>query len=126
MKDMSKEIKVRFHLQRGVNYMKWQVRNGNNVSYYNPEEFSLQLFDCQLINKPNVAKKIYEGSHKTVCAWILCKKIVILEHVDYDSENELRFNPRITPNWIHDNNNVDSNSYDEIVTVKNKVYFKTK
>ena len=70
--------RVRFHLGRGANYMKWQVRDSNGgVRYYDPESVRQVMLNAKLHNRPNVAKKICEGANKTVCAWVECELSLI-------------------------------------------------
>mgnify|MGYP005687380891 CR=1 FL=1 len=78
-------FQVRFHLGKGANYMCWQVKDfglnpaANNgrgdIDYYAPSNVSLELTNCTLKNSPTTARKIYEGNHKTVCAWVECDMV---------------------------------------------------
>ena len=55
--------KVRFHLGRGKNFMKWQVTSNLNtgdgtgakhvVSYVNPQENQLAMLGCKLSLQPS-------------------------------------------------------------------------
>ena len=71
---MAKKIKVRFNLGKGKNYMKWKLQFPTHSEYYSPSEYNLAMFGCTLKNSKTTAKKIHDGAHKTVCAWILCDK----------------------------------------------------
>jgi hypothetical protein len=105
-----KRIKVRFHLGKGKNFMKWQITHADgNKSYHEPTEVQLILTDCQLKNSVKVAKKIFEGGEKVVCAWVLCEGIVIRKAVPFgvDSDMRVKYNPRVTPNWVLDGVVVD-------------------
>ena len=65
-----KRYRVRFHLAKGDNYMKWQVfdRQSNTKDYIDPDSKSIVMLECELGNHPTTAKKIYNGENKTVCA----------------------------------------------------------
>jgi hypothetical protein len=106
-----KRIKVRFNLGRGINYMKWKVQYPNGVvEYHSPSEVQLILKDCQLRNHKGVAKKIFDGANKTVCAWVLCKDISIVDKfIQFDKIcDRLKYNPRVQPNWVLNGEVVDN------------------
>lgn len=122
MKD--KLYKVRFHLAAGPNYQRWQVRCGDDVKYYDPEDVTLTMYGCTLRNQRKTAEGIYLGKNKTVCAWIQC------EHLKVNSNHEsfipdpkgfvaVQYNPRKAPNWFRDNykNNVDNMSFMCLTTI---------
>ena len=51
-------VKVRFHLAKGENYMKWQVKDANgDVQYLEPEQVSIKMYGCKLINQRGTAEK---------------------------------------------------------------------
>ncbi len=117
-------IKVRFHLARGKNYMKWQIKDGIKTEYYEPDLFNLIMNNCQLHNKPNIAKKIFNGENKTVCAWISCQSVNIVDRKEISSQKEsISYNPRIAPHWRCDNgNNIDNKIFKTIVSVGHKLF----
>ena len=120
--------KVRFHLGRGKNFMNWQVTSNLNtgdgtgakhiVSYINPQENQLAMLGCKLSVQPTAAQKIHDGANKTVCAWIECEAVQVLE-VNRLKPNEqdyrIKFNPRQSPNWTDGYNNVVSGNEYEIL-----------
>ena len=120
--------KVRFHLGRGKNFMKWQVTSNLNtgdgtgakhvVSYVNPQENQLAMLGCKLSLQPTAAQKIHDGANKTVCAWIECESVQVLE-VNRLKPNEqdyrVKFNPRQNPEWTDGYNNVVSGNEYEII-----------
>ncbi len=120
--------KVRFHLGRGKNFMKWQVTSNLNtgdgtgakhvVSYVNPQENQLAMLGCKLCLQPTAAQKIHDGANKTVCAWIECESVQVLD-VNRLKPNEqdyrIKFNPRQSPNWTDGYNNVVSGNEYEIL-----------
>lgn len=116
--------KVRFHLAAGDNYRQWQVKEGDKVNYYSPEEFTLHMMICELHNNPNIASKIYQGANKDVCAWIQCEILSISPRVELSQEklrdnlfDPISYNPRVVPFWTDENrNNLDGELYLAIVT----------
>ena len=115
-------MKVRFHLQKGQNFMKWQITDDDdNKSYLDPNEVTLTLHDCYLHNNPNVANKIYSGATKDVCSWIECKKVEV-ESASLQVGNPISYNPKIKPYWFDSNdNNIDGYRFDILTTNGNKV-----
>lgn len=92
--------KVRFHMGRGKNYLKWRIENTDTkeVQFICPTEYTLLLQDTKLRNRPATAKKIFEGAHKEICAWIDAVKVTIVKSSEFKG-NEVFYNPRITPYW---------------------------
>ena len=117
--------RVRFHLARGENYMKWQITDTHfgRVMYFNPDNVELVMFNCRLMNQRGTANKIHEGANKTVCAWIQCKDLMINLKRDIrglpavnsgwsernlDKVGAVSYNPRKAPHWCDENgNNID-------------------
>jgi len=119
-------IKVRFNLGRGANFMKWKVQYPNGeVQYYAPSEVQLVMKMCQLRNHKGVAKKIFDGGEKVVCAWVLCDDIEIVtkdfKHYDILSR-KLKYNPRVKPNWLLNEEIVDNHYFDGIGSVDYGLY----
>lgn len=111
--------KVRFHLARGKHFMHWQVKSSEGiVSYVDPQDNQLALLGCKLSLQPTAAQKIHDGANKTVCAWIECEEVQVLS-VDRIKPNEqdyrIRFNPRVSPNWIDENNTIVSGEQYQIL-----------
>lgn len=118
-------IKVRFHLAKGKNYQQWQVRDGDEVSYFNPEEVSLVLEDTKLVNHSKGATKIWDGANKSVVAWIECRAYGVHPYGAQNSREteELYFNPRQVPYWIsQDGENIDNREDEALYTIGRKVY----
>jgi hypothetical protein len=121
-----KSIKVRFNLGRGKNYMKWKIQHPDGkIEYHSPTEVQLLMHDCILKNYKSVSQKIFEGGEKVVCAWVLCKSLAIKKsdfiQVDLIGER-VRYNPRVTPNWMLNDTNVDGMSVDKLVSVDFGLY----
>jgi len=121
-----KSIKVRFNLGRGQNYMKWKVQyTDGSVEYHSPSEVQLLMHDCILKNHKNTAQKIYDGANKTVCAWVLCKSLAIKKNdfIKADTIGErVRYNPRVTPHWMLNDENVDGRALEKLLSVDFGLY----
>lgn len=95
--------RLRFHLGAGPYFMYWQVRIRDEVQYYNPNEVIIRAYNCTLRNRPNVARQIFEGANKTVCAWIDCEFIDISPKEENPPElcrsAQIYFNPKNNPFW---------------------------
>ena len=124
-----KKIKVRFNLGRGPNYMKWKIQYpSGNVEYASPTSTQLVMTGCQLKNSKKTAQKIFNGEHKTVCAWILCDSIEVKfdKFEPYDTYSmcvRLKYNPKVNPNWVYDDRiDADNLKFIEISTVDYKLF----
>jgi hypothetical protein len=120
---MSKKIKVRFNLGRGVNYMKWKVQYPNgHVNFYSPDQTQLVMSGCILKNSRSTALKIFSGNHKTVCAWILCDDIEILKvNVLWDNGRQVKYNPKVLPFWNIDGTDMDGSKFNNMYTFGKKL-----
>lgn len=125
------KVKLRFHLGAGENFGKWQLtfEQDKKKLYIDPERQSIILKDCKLVNQKSTAKKIHEGAHKTVCAWIEGTLVDISLLSTFDTRNKDRldvasFNPKKNVNWTNKNgNNIDGLFIEKIQTLERKVYF---
>jgi|DEB0MinimDraft_10_1074344.scaffolds.fasta_scaffold00262_26 hypothetical protein len=118
------KYKVRFHLAKGPNYQRWQVRYGDQVDYYDPEDVTLDMYGCKLCNQRKTAEAIHNGENKTVCAWVQCDHLEVKprhEHTLPDPKGfvAVRYNPREAPYWYQDNRerNVDNMRYVCLTTI---------
>lgn len=113
-----RKVKVRFNLSAGKNFMKWKVQGPDGIQYLEPSEVTLKLTNCQLKNGRATALKIFNGAHKTVCAWVLCESVEITkaQPMDESCMTQLKYNPRVLPYWTHDGVNADGSLYDTIVS----------
>lgn len=126
--------KVRFHLARGKNYMKWQVRSGDSVvTYFDPEKYFFIMSDCKLINKKSIAKKIHGGANKSVCAWIECKNLEVIEEQYFNLQippeqyYPIFFNPKVKPFWENEDGvNIDNFKHTILITHKKTVLSREK
>ena len=121
-----KSIKVRFNLSRGVNYLKWKVEYPDgNVMYYYPTGVQLVMGDCTLKNYKKVAEKIHNGANKSVCAWVLCKTLELkFDNFITDNTTQLKFNPRVQPNWIINGEVSDGKKLDNIHSIGHSLFTK--
>ncbi len=121
-----KSIKIRFNLGKGKNYMKWKIQYPTGeIEYHSPADVQLLMHDCNLKNHKKTAQKIFDGGEKVVCAWILCKSLAIKKQdfIQADLTGErVRYNPRVTPHWMLNDENVDGLHVDKLVTVDYGVY----
>lgn len=114
-------MKVRFNLGAGKHYMHWQVTSDDgSVEYYDPSEISLTIPQGKLINRPATARRIYDGAHKSVCAWIECDKVIATSSKP-NTGKRVSYNPRVAPNWLLEGENVDGRVFN-LHTVGNAVY----
>lgn len=96
--------KVRFHLGRGANYQRWQVRCGDDVQYYDPEDCILEMHNAVLRNQRGTAERILEGENKTVCAWVECDHVVVKPrgvHTLPAVQEFFHFNPKRRAHWFN-------------------------
>ena len=122
---MAKKIKVRFNLGRGKNYMKWKLQFPTHSEYYSPDEFNLFMYGCQLKNYKKTAEKIHAGADKTVCAWILCDQVFLGQNVKLPAGGtQVKYNPRVQPNWLAGEAVVDNESFDSIWSDGRKLFAK--
>jgi len=113
-----KRYKVRFNLGRGVRYLKWKIEHPDKQpEYLDPNEVQLVLRNCELKNNQTSSQKIFDGANKRVCSWVLCESMEI-KRKDFSShsENQIRYNPRVQPNWLLNGENVDGEKFDTIIS----------
>lgn len=119
-----KSFKVRFNLSRGRNYMKWKVEYPDgNVMYYPPTGIQIIMRDCTLKNQKKTAEKIHNGANKSVCAWVLCKELELrAEDFIQDETTQVRFNPKVQPNWLVNGEMSDGKKLDTIYSIDYRLY----
>lgn len=124
-----KRYRVRFHLAKGDNFMKWQVfdRQYNTKSYFDPSFKTILMRDCVLGNRPATAKRIFEGENKTVCAWVSCDDIQVWDSdtvkVDTSAMTHYKYNPRKNPHWFTDtHDNRDGLKLETMMTNNRAIY----
>lgn len=101
--------KIRFHLGKGANFMKWQIKTKTGTRYVSSDDVQLFMFNAKLRVQLGTSNKIHEGACKTVCAWIECEDLVYgdpWEQKGNFGDYRVKFNPRNNPNWIDENENI--------------------
>jgi len=122
----SSNIKVRFNLSAGKNYMKWKVEYPDRKpEYYDPKEVQLMFSGCTLKNYKTTAQKIHDGANKTVCAWVLCDAIKIYEAgtLFAGDKPQFKYNPRVRPNWMWEDEVIDGCWYHTMMSDSSKLYY---
>jgi len=118
--------KVRFHLAKGANYLKWQVRQGRTVVYVDPSKDSLEMVKCKLVNKVNKAKKVHAAGVKDVAGWIECERIMINNENPADNLEKLFYNPIKDIRWRRESDcgefAWDDYEFDTLITNGKQVY----
>lgn len=118
--------RVRFHLAKGANYMKWQIRQGKSVMYVDPSKDSLEMVGCKLINKINRAKKVHAAGVKDVSGWIECERVIINNENPIDQLECLYYNPIRDPMWRRESDrgefSWDNSEYATLITGGKQVY----
>lgn len=118
---MKRKFKIRYHLGRGENYMKWRVEDitTKTVDFYDTDGFSMLAVGVKLHNQPATADKIHSGANKTVCAWIMASKVKF-NPARQPKGIQVSYNPRVSPNWRdQEGNNVDKTEH-EFAYINNK------
>jgi hypothetical protein len=127
---MKTHNEVRFHLQAGVNYKKWQVkvvRGGRKVRVYylDPSDTQLELRGCRLTNNLNKAKKVNAAGKKDVSGWIECAE-VLSTGLEVDGLEKLHYNPIKNVHWRRESDEGefvwDDSEYATLVTEGRQVY----
>ena len=128
---MKRNVKVRFNLSAGENFMKWKIMyRGGLVQYIDPTQTQLIMKNCVLKNSRKTAEKIFNGNEKVVCAWVLCEEITIHQNsIIQDTSDGVFYNPRKFPYWVSDSRNtpyypvcLDGCKYDQLHTKNNQIY----
>lgn len=124
-------FKCRFHLGKDKDdsghsrEMHWRIEKMSCkiCSFTNPSDYGFVFHNAFLRNHKGTATKIHNGATKTVCAWIEAEavELVLLEHI-IRSGVEVSYNPRKTPNWLLNDENVDGRAFPKLVTDGKRVF----
>lgn len=122
---MKRTIRVRFHLGQGNNYMKWRVENtiSGETRFINPNTHRLIMRHTKLYNQVTASQKIHCGGNKTVCAWVMCGTVDVVE-LDEPSQlhNIVSYNPRKVPFWrSQEGNNIDKECFAILFTLGHSI-----
>jgi hypothetical protein len=113
---MKRKYRVRFNLGKGSRYRKWKIEfDGKTLVYIEPNDVTLIMENCKLVNHQSTAEKIYKGANKTVCAWVECEHLSLREPISIGGEH-VSYNPRAAPNWVFQGENVDGEIFAMIRT----------
>lgn len=121
---MKGKYKIRFNLGKGKNYMKWKITYPSGaVRYFEPSEVVLKLKGCKLRNQKNGAKKIFEGANKFVVAWVDADEVTVLKQTQLQiAFDKVSYNPRVTPNWELNGQDVDNEEFDALVSINRELF----
>lgn len=112
--------RIRFHLGKGENFMKWQVKSPSGaVAFYEPSKVTIFMDGCVLRNRPSGAKKIFEGDEKHVVAWVdaVDVRVVVLPIKNImNTSAVLHYNPRVLPYWNIAGKDIDKSKHDSLFT----------
>jgi hypothetical protein len=117
--------KVRFHLQKGKNYMKWQIKDADGtVTFHDPAEVTLYMRGCFLKNQKGTAQKIYDGASKDVCAWVEAEEVdvVVIPLKNPMNSTHVAYDPRVAPYWRLNGENVDGLTVEELFTSDRRIF----
>jgi hypothetical protein len=125
----TKKYKVRFHLGRGEHYYHWRVQSPEGiVTFYSPEKYNFLMYNCKLKNNAKTAEKIFNGKSKSVCAWIECETLELLDIIENKPAlsrckyEQLRYNPKVSPHWLFRGSIVDNQIFHCCITNNNKIF----
>ena len=117
MEKNNKVFRVRFHLQAGENFEKWQVKDElDNIKFYDPKEVTLIMENCTLKNRRKVAQKIYKGANKTVCAWVQCTRVTPVKPRYDELGIIVHYSPREHPFWETRGKCLDNKDFGVLIT----------
>ena len=118
--------KVRFHLARGANFMKWQLTDPNgDKQYFNPEHKSIAMFGCRLRVQPSTAQKIHDGANKSVCAWIECEHTQVVDKpiVMTIFDTRISFNPKRSVHWMTEEGEIKDGEFMPLIVTNERELF---
>jgi len=124
IRNLNTMYKIAFHLAKGANFQKFQIRDANNeATYIEPNDFDIILNNCKLKNQKGASLRIFNGGAKERCSWIEFESYEIVAKSNYVSDTEVRFNPRVSATWIVGGlNNQDNSTFAQLKTNGRKIY----
>lgn len=116
--------KVRFNLGKGKKFMTWKITHPDGThTYHEPSEVVLKLKGCRLYNNVSGAKRIFEGAHKYVVAWVEAEEVTVLEQRQLQvAFDKVCYNPRTSPHWTIDGEIVDGQKFEAMVSINRGLY----
>ena len=127
---MKTHLEVRFHLLKGKNFRKWQVkvmrgRTKVSVQYYDPNEVQLELKDCRLANNLKKSAKVHKAQKKDVSGWVHCEEVEVTR-LPTEGLERLFYNPIKNIHWRRESDEGefawDESTYSTLVTGGRQVY----
>jgi len=123
---------VRFHLLAGKHFKHWQIKTLTKgkreyeVSYYDPFQHQIIMFDCELHNEPKKARKVLETQSRDVCGRVRCREFSIIS-ADNARTHDMRmvvYDPKVLAYWHYENeiDNIDGTKFEELFAVGKRVY----
>ena len=91
------------------------------MQYVDPSVASLRMSGCRLVNRRGTAERIYDGSNKTPCAWVECDEVEVYPPLSQSTGEPVRYNPRVSPNWIFEGRDADGMTFALLTTAGNKL-----
>ena len=76
----------------------------------------------------SMARKIFEGANKNVCAWVACEDVEVRDRgkvipPPVNGMTQYKYNPRKNPHWSTDTNpNMDGKKFSVMMTHDRKIY----
>jgi len=121
---------IRRDLKKGSTYGHWQIRKcitrsklGELVEYVDGDKNSIVMKECYLHNGVATSTKIFNGANKSRCAWIVCDSYEIIDQIDCVNDLiEISFNPRVSPHYMCEGDNVDKTEVIEVITKGYKLW----
>lgn len=117
--------KVRFHLARGENFQKWQIKTKNesgitHTMYIEPDDVMLEMTNAKLRNQRKTAERILGGENKSVCAWVECDDLKVRQADPFAPPSPghfIYYNPKRRAHW-HDEakQDLDNRTYNCLTT----------
>lgn len=127
---MKTHMEVRFHLLKGQNFRKWQVkvmqgRKKISAHYFDPSEVQLEMHGCRLANDLKKAMKVNREQSKDVSGAVHCDE-VILTQVPTEGLERIFYNPIRDIHWRRESDEGefawDGTEYQTLVTQGRQVY----
>ena len=125
---------IRRDLKKGKTFGFLQVREcitnsklGKEIALIDGKKYSLIMKECFLYNSLGTSTKIFEGRnlpkqvYKKPCAWIVCNSFEVVDTLK-PTLNEVTFNPRISPNFMLNDTNVNKTNHNILISSGCRIY----
>lgn len=117
-----KKYRLRFHLGRGPNYKKWQLRHPNgSIEFFDPNTFSYTIYKGTLNNNVKTATRIFNGENKTVCSWISFDNGTHKHFNPSDIYIAISYNPKVSTHWfVKGNESINIDGFQGTIYIKER------